>query len=31
MAVNVFENALLRKFSESGNDGVTNNDKRTSA
>ena len=29
MAVNVFENALLRKFGESGTDGVTNNDKRT--
>ena len=29
MAVNVFENALLRKFSEAGTDGVTNNDKRT--
>lgn len=29
MAVGVSDNALLRKFSESGTDGVTNNDKRT--
>lgn len=29
MAVNVFDNALLRKFGESGTDGLTANNKRT--
>ena len=31
MAITPFDNALLRKFGETGDDGVTDNDKRTQA